>query len=142
MLSRPRSAVMPTPEIGGGAFGEPSSEETDEELPAFGSSTGFNSGGLFGTLSEGVTLRAYNATRRRQLQALKGVPIIEAQIKVKDEAPLVFLPVPEAEKQESHSTQALAEHSVVKEIKTSGISDNLEVSLFWEEKALIAIRYA
>lgn len=86
MLSRPRSAVTPTPEIGGGAFGEPSSEETDEEeLPAFGSSTGFNSGGLFGTLSEGVTLRAYNATRRRQLQALKGVPIIEPPpIKVKD----------------------------------------------------------
>jgi hypothetical protein len=57
---------MPTPELGGGAFGE-RSEETDEELPAFGNSSGFNSGGLFGTLSEGVTLKAYNETRRRQL---------------------------------------------------------------------------
>lgn len=107
MLSRPRSAAMPTPELGGPAFGEPSSEETEEELPAFGSSTGFNSGGLFGTLSEGVTLKAYNETRRRQLQALRGgAPIIESNnVKVKDEAPLVLLPIPgKEEKQESHST--------------------------------------
>ena len=143
MVSRPRSAAMPTPELGGAAFGEPS-EETEEELPAFGSSTGFNSGGLFGTLSEGVTLKAYNETRRRQLQALRGAPIIESNtIKVKDEAPLVLLALPGKEENEpSHSTQALVEHSVIREIKTSGISDNLDVSLFWEEKALIAIRYA
>lgn len=60
--SRPRSAVIPTLELGVAAFG-PQSDTEDEDLPAFGSSNG--SGGLFGTISEGLTLKAYNETRRR-----------------------------------------------------------------------------
>ena len=34
------------------------------------------------------------------------------------------------------------EHSVIKEIRTSRLFDNLDISLFWEEKALIIIRFA
>ena len=55
---------MPTPDLGGPAFG-PQSDSEDEDLPAFGSTNG--SGGLFGTISEGLTLKAYNQARQRQL---------------------------------------------------------------------------